>query len=91
MPAIARGPAGRGQGHTGLGIALGTEYYASLGRFDLGFSASSEQEDLLFGALDLEPGEQEDQEPEWELNAGVSLRHATPQHAISKMILRRSF
>lgn len=88
-------PAGKVKVDTRLGFAVGTEYYASLGRFDTGFSPFSQQEHLLFGVLDLESPEEgdEEKEGEWEVNLGfgVALSQTTPQHAIGKMIVGRSF
>ncbi len=79
---------------TRLGFAVGAEYYASLGRFDLGFSPLVEQEHLAFLALDLVPPP--GAPPSWggwELNLGVgtALTRATPQQLIVKAIFGRAF
>jgi hypothetical protein len=91
-------PAAKIAWNTGLGVAVGAEYYASLGQVtDL--LPASDREHLVFAVLDLagppEPAAEEAGrgESEWELNLafGAGLTDATPQHAIVKAIVGRSF
>lgn len=90
-------PAGKLKVNTDRGFALGAEYYAGLGRFDLGFSPAREQEHLVFAVFDLEPpaGEPEPDaaEESWELDVGVgrALTAATPQTWIAKVIVGHAF
>jgi hypothetical protein len=91
-------PAAKVAWNTGLGFAVGAEYYASLGRVTDVLPAS-DREHLLFAVLDLagppEPTAEESSgaASEWELNLafGAGLTDATPQHAIVKAIVGRSF
>jgi len=66
-------------------VAVGTEYYASLGSFT-GFDTYSNQQHQLFAAVDL------DIDPKWELNFGYGLSF-TPATAndIFKIILGHQF
>ena len=80
--------------NTNWGFAVGAEYYAGLGRFDVGFDPLREQEHLLFATFDLEPpvGAPEPADA-WELNVGLGagLTPGTAQHVIAKVIVGHAF
>jgi hypothetical protein len=85
-------PAFKAKWNTNRGFALGVEHFASIGRFDKGFDAVSQQEHLTFVVFDLDrpvgaaPSA-------WELNVAVgrSLTEATPQKWVMKAIVGHSF
>ena len=85
-------PAFKAKWNTNRGFALGAEYFASLGRFDKGFDAVSQQEHLAFVVFDLEPPVGAAPSA-WELNVAVgrSLTEATPQKWVMKAIVGRAF
>lgn len=88
-------PAGKFAINTDAGFALGFEYYAGLGAFDVGFSRASDQEHLFFFTFDrVRPaGEGEPQDGSWEVNValGRALTDATPARWITKMIVGTTF
>lgn len=85
-------PAAKVKFDTQQWLAVGLEYYASLGRFDQGFLSLPEQEHILFAVFDLEPPPGAAESP-WEVNVGLgrSLTTATPQQWLLKGIVGRSF
>jgi hypothetical protein len=87
-------PATKLKFNTNLGFAVGAEYYAGLGRFDVGFDPLHKQEHLLFAVFDLEPrvGAPEPSDA-WELNVdlGAGLTSATAQQWLAKVIVGHAF
>jgi hypothetical protein len=83
---------------TGLGFAIGAEYYTSLGFVD-DLLPTKDQEHLLFAVVDLMPRAPEGPRgspahgSEWELNLGVggALTDAPGPHVLVKAIVGRSF
>jgi hypothetical protein len=91
-------PCGKVAYDTGLGFAIGAEYYTSLGFVD-DLLPAHEQEHLLFGVVDLMPRAPEGpagspaHASQWELNVGVggALTDASGPHLLAKAIVGRSF
>ncbi len=85
-------PAFKAAYDTQVGVAVGVEYFASLGRFDQGFLPLAQQEHLAFLAVDLVPVPGHAPSA-WELNFGLgrALTQATPQQWVAKAIVGRTF
>jgi hypothetical protein len=84
-------PALKAAWDTRLGVAVGAEYYASLGRIDA-LDPVRRQSHLLLAVVDLVPRPGAPPGP-WEVEVGVGggLTSATPQHLVVKAILGRTF